>query len=421
MNRSATNKAASQRGSAKALPTFILPFFLIAGLLLLGDVAQAQYTPPDGSSTRDYGDAPDSYQTLIASGGASQYWHPTRNLILGVLSDDELDGMPAANMGDPANGDGSDDESITFDESSSNAFPTIPATPGINFDIQVFMCNLFNQAGEVGYTACWIDFNRNGTFEASERATQTVAPTVAAYQPVNFTTPVGIQEGITYIRCRTSMTETDTDNPYGPGVDWGEVEDFDITIDGPLPVELARFTLTPDGGRGALLEWETLSEDNNAGFEVEVNWNRQGFQQIGFVNGHGTTDEPKTYQFQVANLSPGIHQFRLKQVDFDGAYTYSPLVETEVDLPGDFLLEPAYPNPFNPSTNLRFTIAEREPVKVVLYDALGHWKQVLYEGTPEAGITKEVRVEAAGLSTGIYIVRLEGRTFRASQKITLIK
>ncbi len=105
--------------------------------------------------------------------------------------------------------------------------------------------------------------------------------------------------------------------------------DFVIAADAAvLPVELVSFTGAADGAT-ARLAWTTASETNNAGFAVEQ---RQGAAWIerGFVAGRGTTTERTAYGFDVEGLTAGRHTFRLRQVDLDGAASYSPAVTVEV-------------------------------------------------------------------------------------------
>src|SRR5690606_28712319 len=90
-----------------------------------------------------------------------------------------------------------------------------------------------------------------------------------------------------------------------------------------LPGELVSFTATLDGPDG-VLAWQTASETNNAGFEVEHTAveTRRGaslpWQRLAFVAGRGTTAEPQSYTYRAAGLEPGRHVFRLRQVDYDG-------------------------------------------------------------------------------------------------------
>ncbi|HYE95192.1 MAG TPA: M43 family zinc metalloprotease [Rubricoccaceae bacterium] len=193
------------------------------------------------------------------------------------------------------------------------------------------------------------------------------------------------------------------------------------TMYNPVPVELTRFDVNLDGTT-AHLRWETASETNNAGFEVQVRTVGRGdFQVVGFVEGHGTTTEAQTYGYDVTDLGPGTHMFRLRQVDYDGAFEYSEEIEATIDVPGTFVLEPAYPNPFNPVTNVRFGVSQAQHVRAELVDVLGRVVRTLYEGTPEVNQMQTLYVDGADLTSGVYVVRVVGETFVEATSVTLLK
>lgn len=205
-------------------------------------------------------------------------------------------------------------------------------------------------------------------------------------------------------------------NPVTSGgtlsIEWGNC----IT----LPVELSFFKGHAEG-RDVVLDWRSETETNNAGFAVEHAMAKTEFREVGYVDGRGMSFEPVDYSFRVGNLDPGHHRFRLRQIDFDGQTEYTPQIEVVVEVPGMFVLDPAYPNPFNPSTTVRFALSHSRHVTLHLLDVLGRPYGVLYEGVPAANETQTVQVDGSRLPSGIYIVMLEGEGIRATQRITLLK
>ena len=127
----------------------------------------------------------------------------------------------------------------------------------------------------------------------------------------------------------------------------------------PLPVELISFSGNVNHGK-ILLSWQTASEVNNYGFEIQKLEARskkleEGWEKVGFVEGYGNSNSPKEYSFidQEYDQDQEIIRYRLKQIDFDGKFEYSGVVEVEVNnLPTEFELEQNYPNPFNPTTSI---------------------------------------------------------------------
>ena len=141
----------------------------------------------------------------------------------------------------------------------------------------------------------------------------------------------------------------------------------------------------------------------------------------GFVEGYGTIERPQSYAYRVEDLAPGRHVFRLKQIDFDGTFEYHAEVEVIVEMVERFVVEPVYPNPFNPQAQFRFAVQRSQQVRVDLYDMLGRRVKTLYEGAPSVGQMHTVRIDGRGLPSGLYVVRLVGETFVEAQTVTLIK
>ena len=110
---------------------------------------------------------------------------------------------------------------------------------------------------------------------------------------------------------------------------------------------ITSFTATIDN-QDVILYWITSSELNNQGFEIERKSSvNQDWVTIGFVPGHGTTNEVHSYSFTDSNLFPAPYKYRLKQIDFDGGFSYSEEIDVEFGLPLEWELYQNYPNPFN--------------------------------------------------------------------------
>lgn len=105
----------------------------------------------------------------------------------------------------------------------------------------------------------------------------------------------------------------------------------------PLPVALTAFNAKLTNS-GAMLEWTTASEENNDYFAVEMSRDAARFSESAKINGNGTTESLETYTYEYSNLTPGTYYFRLRQVDFDGQYSYSDVVSLTVDGDRDFLM-----------------------------------------------------------------------------------
>lgn len=194
-----------------------------------------------------------------------------------------------------------------------------------------------------------------------------------------------------------------------------------FTLDNPLPVELSSFTVKVVDGSKVKLNWNTKTETNNFGFNVERRKVDEDWEKIGFVEGNGNSNSPKNYSFTDIDLFAGgsKFQYRLKQVDANGQFEYSDVIEVEI-VPTKFELSQNYPNPFNPSTTIRFSLPKETQLKINIYNMLGQIVETIAEGTYEAGYHK-LSFNASYLPSGVYIYRIESNEFVQVRKMSLIK
>ena len=188
----------------------------------------------------------------------------------------------------------------------------------------------------------------------------------------------------------------------------------------PLPVELAPgFSAVANGGV-VLLSWRTLSETNNAGFEIQLA-SENGFEAVGFVEGMGTHTEPKDYRFTTEVLPPGRHVFRLKQIDFDGSFEYSPEVSAVVSVDGGYHLGAVYPNPLNPEARFTLAVSRDQHVRLEIFDILGRSVAVLHDGTLPALDAHTFEIHGASWAGGKYMLHAKGEYFTATRSLTVLK
>ena len=197
----------------------------------------------------------------------------------------------------------------------------------------------------------------------------------------------------------------------------------DFLPPGTIPVELTSFSAQVNG-RIVQLSWTTATEQNNHGFEVERRTDGQ-YRTIGFVQGFGTTVEIQNYSFTDTYVQTGTYYYRLKQVDFNGLYEYSDVVEVEVFAPDEFALQQNYPNPFNPSTRITFNLTVDSKVSLRVFDVLGQEVANLISSNLNAG-THDFDFDASGINSGVYFYKIEaigidGSNFTEVKKMILAK
>jgi len=189
--------------------------------------------------------------------------------------------------------------------------------------------------------------------------------------------------------------------------------------DPTVPVELVSFNASVSGNNVNLI-WKTASEINNKGFDVERKFEGESWVKIGFVTGKGTTSEPSNYKYSDNVEKTSKVAYRLRQVDFDGSFEYSNVVELDLTTPEKFDLAQNYPNPFNPTTSIKYSLAAKSQVELKIYNILGKEIMRLVNNVQDAG-NYEVQFNAQNLSSGVYFYELKAGSFSAKKKMMLIK
>jgi hypothetical protein len=187
-----------------------------------------------------------------------------------------------------------------------------------------------------------------------------------------------------------------------------------------LPVELTSFSASVTKG-AVNLSWKTATEINNMGFNIERSANKSDWTKIAFVKGNENSTSTIAYSYVDKSVSNvGKYYYRLKQIDNDGSFKYSSIVEADVNSPSVFSLNQNYPNPFNPSTIISYSLPQASNVKLIVYNAIGQPVRVLENGFKNSG-TYNVTFNASELSSGIYFCKIEAGQFSSIRKMMLLK
>ncbi|HTX18505.1 MAG TPA: T9SS type A sorting domain-containing protein, partial [Bacteroidota bacterium] len=193
-----------------------------------------------------------------------------------------------------------------------------------------------------------------------------------------------------------------------------------------LPVELVNLTAMANG-RTIDLTWATKTEVNNYGFDVErqaINADKStsAWAKVGFVEGNGTSNTQHNYSYNDVVSAAGSFNYRLKQTDKDGKFTYSSVVEANATLTAaDYQLSQNYPNPFNPTTKFNFAVKTSENVSVRVYNALGQEVVSLFDGVVPADQIQSVTFDGSRLASGMYFYVLRAKDRVEIKKMLMIK
>lgn len=192
-----------------------------------------------------------------------------------------------------------------------------------------------------------------------------------------------------------------------------------VDANGAVPVEFTSFTADVNGS-DVSLNWKTATETNNKGFAVERKAAGSEFEEIAFVQGNGSTTERKSYSFIDSKVNVGFYTYRLKQVDFDGTVEYSNEIEVQVLAPKVFSLEQNFPNPFNPTTKIKYSVPVDGFVNLTVFNTLGQKVSTIVQQQVKAG-EYEVEINGSGFASGVYFYRLEAGKFVSIKKMVLLK
>jgi hypothetical protein len=139
---------------------------------------------------------------------------------------------------------------------------------------------------------------------------------------------------------------------------------------------------------------------------------------IDFVRGNGTTTEQHSYSYFDNNELMGSVYYRLKQIDLDGKYDYSNVVEVTKAV--SYTLSQNYPNPFNPTTAITYSVPQSSFVTLKVYNVLGSEVASLVNGVVEAGVHK-VNFSGVDLNSGVYFYTIKAGNFSETKKLMLMK
>lgn len=247
----------------------------------------------------------------------------------------------------------------------------------------------------------------------------------------------------TTIRCNDSLYSFVTGNRLSNGTTYNwrvtTKDEFNSTLsqqtfsftygNSILPVVLASFTGTSLGNNMVRLNWRTLSEFQNLGFEIYRSRNNTlNYSRLpnGFVAGAGTTTVPQDYALVDSNAAIGLWYYRLRQLNQNGTGNWLEEVSVQVvtsvkdEKPLRFGLAQNYPNPFNPSTQIRYTLQMQGHTTLTVYNLLGREVATLVNKTQEPG-SYLVAWDAAAMPSGVYVYKLTSGEFSATRKMMLMK
>ncbi len=177
----------------------------------------------------------------------------------------------------------------------------------------------------------------------------------------------------------------------------------------PLPVELMYFK-AENQGQNLIFEWKTVSESNNDFFSIEGSVDGIHWELISNLNGAGTSLDPIVYYESIDNRSTNFTYFKLKQTDFNGAFTYSDMISVKNEVSTEFRM---YPNPLN-GQSLKMNVVSQGSYDVSIAALNGI---SVFEKT--GNTSNEIWLNDLQLKTGVYIVMVNDGVNVISEKLVV--
>jgi len=210
-----------------------------------------------------------------------------------------------------------------------------------------------------------------------------------------------------------------------------------ILEDSSLPVTLTLFTAVADNGK-IILHWSTASESENLGFILERSNEHKAswcviasYKTHATLKGQGNTSVRSSYEFTDENIVSGTtYEYRISDVDYSGKITNLKAVtinitENSTDVSNSYVLQSAYPNPFNPTFTIPLQLNENAFVNIELVNILGQ-KVMQIENKQMSIGNNDLQINCENLNSGVYFVKVTVDLSSADrvneiQKVVLLK
>ena len=195
-----------------------------------------------------------------------------------------------------------------------------------------------------------------------------------------------------------------------------------------LPVELSRFTATYENNV-VIINWTTASEVNNLGFNIYRSLSDDNnFVQINsnLIEGAINSSSTNSYEFKDTKIIPGNkYYYRLEDISTDGEKELHDIISIQTEQPENLIADAyslgnAYPNPFNPTTNIKYSLPNDTFVNITVYDNRGNIVQTLVNEKQSTGYY-DLSWDATDMASGVYFYKITADGFSDVKKCLLVK
>lgn len=184
---------------------------------------------------------------------------------------------------------------------------------------------------------------------------------------------------------------------------------------GPIPVNFVYFNAHKQGENTSLLNWKTSQETNSAFFEIERSQDASNYIYIGRTNAAGNSQLPIDYYFTDNHPETGANYYRIKQIDLDGRFTYTPSRLVNFDAIAGAVKY--FPNPTKGILNIELTdVMKRESKLINITNAAG---VVLNQFKLASNTNQLLKIDLSSYPRGIYFIQVKTTSVNSVQRVVL--
>ena len=252
----------------------------------------------------------------------------------------------------------------------------------------------------------WIDYNDNASFGDANELVHASADgfSYSGTYTFTFTTPASPSSAkLLRLRVRAYSNSFDSNPCSGYASATGQTEDYAVYFESILPVELTQFSGKWQNDYAALT-WQTATENQNKGFEIERSIDGKQFDKVGFVAGKGGNQATNYWfnDYETSKIAPPQYiYYRLKQIDENGGYRYSKVILLTTNAKTQWRVSP---NPSKGLFNITTTQSSNEAIDIDVVDILG--RSVYHERKKNVGIDTPLSVDMSLMAAGVYILKI---------------
>lgn len=170
------------------------------------------------------------------------------------------------------------------------------------------------------------------------------------------------------------------------------------------------------------LDWNTFTEVNNEGFDVERSVDGKDFSKIGFVEGKLNSTRENIYKYADRDIDANVtYYYRLKQIDTDGRFEYSDIVNANITKTSGTVIKDVYPNPSNKNGVTYVDILSDVPSTGTYQIVDQQGRTIVTNGITVNKGLNTIELQTSILTTGVYVINIQSGALNAQKKLIIVE